>query len=134
MGKFDSYITGWRRRQARQNDEQKKRSEELLQIAFRCADYLVRHFDVQRVYLFGSLAMEASTHAKSDIDLAVEGLPAQFYFRALAALWELLPKGIELDLVPIEDAYPSLQQEIKTNGKIIYECKEDSIAKSRNQS
>lgn len=122
MGKFDSYLEAWRKRSASQGDQQKRRSEQLLAVATRCADYLVRHFGVQRVYLFGSLVTEAATHSRSDIDLAVEGLPSHLYFKALSGLWDFLPTGVELDLVPIEDADPSLQEKIKMSGKLLYEC------------
>lgn len=123
MGKYDKYIETWRVRLAREQDEQKRRIDEMHRIAALCADHLARHFDVKRVYLFGSLVRETFIHARSDIDLAVEGLASHLYFKAISALWDELPPGVELDLVPLEDAYDSLKEKIKTQGKLLYERK-----------
>jgi len=71
--------------------------------------------------LFGSLALHRSAHHRSDIDLAVEGLPPIEYFPALSAIWELLPPGFEIDLVPLEDANPSLVDLIDSEGELLYD-------------
>jgi len=59
----------------------------------------------RRVVLFGSLA-EGALHDRSDIDLAVEGLPAARYWEALATLAAAAPAPV--DLVRVEDAPDSL--------------------------
>jgi len=123
MGKYDSYIEGWRARMAQEHVEQQKRMTEIRKAVDKCADLLARQFGVQRVYLFGSLVEESLIHARSDIDLAVEGLPSHVYFKALSALWDLLPPGVELDLVPLEDAHDTLREKIKTRGRLLYERK-----------
>jgi predicted nucleotidyltransferase len=123
MGKYDKYIEAWLVRLAKEQDEQNRRIDEMHRIAARCAEHLARHFDVKRVYFFGSLESEKFIHARSDIDLAVEGLASHLYFKALSALWDELPPGVELDLVPLEDAYDSLKEKIKTQGKLLYERK-----------
>lgn len=63
----------------------------------------------RRVVLFGSLAT-GPVHARSDIDLAVEGLPADRYWEALAQLGALAPAPV--DLVRLEDASPALRDAI----------------------
>ena len=123
MGKYDSYIAGWQKRFGEQREKQQQRTIEMGKAAERCADLLANQFEVHRVYLFGSLAEGRVIHARSDIDLAVEGLPSHLYFKALSALWQLLPPGVELDLVPWEDAYDSMKEKIKTQGKLLYERK-----------
>jgi len=123
MGKYDKYIETWRGRFVREKDEQKRQIDEMHRIAILCADHLAKHFDVKRVYLFGSLVREIFIHSRSDIDLAVEGLASHLYFKALSALWDKLPPGVELDLVPFEDAFDSLKEKIKTQGKLLYERK-----------
>jgi predicted nucleotidyltransferase len=62
--------------------------------------------------LFGSAAGDAPWHARSDLDLAVEGLRPEDYLAALTACYELLPRGVELDLVPLESAWPELRARI----------------------
>jgi len=71
---------------------------------------------VTKVYLFGSLRDPNTFHEKSDIDLVVEGLPPHLYFKALAELWRQLPPGIELDLIPFEDADPELRELVLKEG------------------
>ena len=81
-------------------------------VAESCARLLKERFEVKEVYVFGSLADESPWHDRSDIDLAVEGLPPADYIRALSGCWDLLPEGMELDLVPLEDAYPEVRARI----------------------
>jgi predicted nucleotidyltransferase len=68
------------------------------------------------VYLFGSVAWPERFHADSDLDLAVEGLPDEKYLRALAELWRLLPAGRELNLVPLQAAFPELAERVRREG------------------
>jgi predicted nucleotidyltransferase len=89
-----------------------ERRAQALAAAQDCIEYLKAHYGVKRVIVFGSLAGEGPWHDWSDIDLAVEGLPPENYMEALSACWELLPEGMELDLVPLEDAYPELRARI----------------------
>jgi len=65
-------------------------------------------------WLFGSLA-RGDAREDSDVDLAVEGLPAAEYFPALAELMEVF--GGRVDLVRIEEAGESLRACIREEGK-----------------
>jgi len=85
------------------------RKAEALAAAQACAELLKTRFGARRVIIFGSLAGQGPWHGRSDIDLAVEGLAPADYIPALSACWELLPEGIELDLVPLEDAHPEMR-------------------------
>jgi predicted nucleotidyltransferase len=64
------------------------------------------------VILFGSIAGHAPWHERSDIDLAVEGLPPSEFFTAYTARRDLLPRGVELDLVLLGQAHPELPARI----------------------
>ncbi len=77
-----------------------------------CAELLRRRFGARRVFIFGSLAGQGPWHARSDIDIAVEGLAPERYFDALRECWALLPEGLELDLIPLESAPPTLRARI----------------------
>lgn len=85
---------------------------EALAIAEACAELLKTRFGARRVILFGSLAGQGPWHNGSDIDLAVEGLPSEQFFRAWAALDEVVPRGLMVDLVPLEDTYPEMRARI----------------------
>ncbi|MDZ7261207.1 MAG: nucleotidyltransferase domain-containing protein [candidate division KSB1 bacterium] len=104
MSRYDQYISYWKNR-------------------LECAQFLGTQYGVQRVFLIGSLAREGFAHARSDIDLVVEGLASNQYFSALSAVWKKLPPGVELDLIPLEDAYESLKERVFQEGKLLYERK-----------
>jgi uncharacterized protein len=78
------------------------------------AQVLLRRYGALRVWLFGSLAAGQPT-PDSDVDLAVEGLPREAYFPALAELMPLF--GGPVDLVRVEDAAESLRERIRCEGR-----------------
>lgn len=91
-----------------------ERRQLALQTAGQCIDLLKNRFGAKRVILFGSLAGQGVWHEQSDIDLAVEGLPSSEFFKAYSACLDLMPPelGWDLDLVPLEDAYPEMRARI----------------------
>ena len=92
--------------------------EEARRLADRCAELLRKRFGAQRVVLLGSAAGDAPWHNRSDLDLAVEGLRPERYLEALTACYELLPPGLELDLIPLESAWPELRARIEGEVKM----------------
>jgi uncharacterized protein len=72
---------------------------------------------VQRVWLFGSLAW-GEAHEESDIDLAVEGLPAEELWRAQGELLAAAP--CEVDLTRIEEVPPAFSSRIRASGRLLY--------------
>jgi predicted nucleotidyltransferase len=77
--------------------------------ARRAAVHLYAH-GASRVWLFGSLAWGRPQDERSDIDLAVEGLPPDRYYRLLSELDQLV--HCPVDLVEWEAASPILRQQI----------------------
>jgi predicted nucleotidyltransferase len=76
---------------------------------------LKSRFGVRRVILFGSLAYTSSSASVSDVDLAVEGLAADDYWRA----WGLAEEVINdrpVDLVEMERAGEALRRAIARHG------------------
>lgn len=82
-------------------------------LAHRCVELLREQFGAQRVVVFGSVAGDAPWHRRSDLDLAVEGIRPEDFWRAVSACSDLLPPDLELDLIPIEAAWPELQARIE---------------------
>jgi len=117
----EEYITYWRRRAQDRKRHLSLRKREGRKAAQQCAGILATHYGVKKVYLIGSLTGSRSVHERSDIDLVVEGLKPEEYFSALSALWHIVPKGIELDLIPWEDAYPQTKQRASREGEVLYE-------------
>ena len=73
----------------------------------------LRERGARRVWLFGSLA-EGGVRETSDVDLAVDGLPATGYFGVLADMMAVF--GCSVDLVRLEAASDSLRERILTEG------------------
>jgi predicted nucleotidyltransferase len=72
-------------------------------------------YGAKRVILFGSLAHEAWYSADSDVDLAVEGLPSDAYWRAWRAV-EVIIGDRPVDLIEVESARESLRSAIERSG------------------
>lgn len=115
------YITAWKERIKEDEEKRLRLFQEARDAALRAAQVLVDEFGAERVYLFGSLLIRDDFAKHSDIDIAVDGLKTELYFKALSRVWEVLPKGIGLDLVPMEDADEYLKSKILTTGVILYE-------------
>jgi len=95
------------------------RKKDLRKIASRCAELLGDKYKVKKVILIGSL-VSGKVHEKSDIDLVVEGLPAEIYIKSLTELYDLLPAGIDVNLIPFEDAFETLRQKALQKGEVLY--------------
>ena len=79
------------------------------------ARVLKADFGVRRVFLFGSLATGSWFHSRSDIDLAVEGLDREDYWRADCHL-EQVGEGFEIDLGDLHTAPPALKVAVHRDG------------------
>ena len=95
------------------------RIEELREIAEKCVWILKNKYKVKKVFLIGSLE-EGYIHERSDIDLVVEGLSPDLYIKSLTELWDVLPSGLELNLIPFEDAFESLKEKTLKEGELLY--------------
>ena len=96
-------------------DKRKK----LRSIAKRCTDVLKNKYHAKRIFLIGSL-VKGIVHEQSDIDIVVEGIQPGNYMKALAELWEIIPAGEELNLIPFENAFESLKQKVLREGERVY--------------
>lgn len=86
--------------------------QEAQDLAARCATVLQQRFGAKRVIPFGSVVEEGRWHLGSDLDLAVEGIAPEQFFRAWATLREMLPPGLEVDLVGLEHTSAALRARI----------------------
>jgi len=84
-------------------------------VARAAARLLKQDFGVRRVLLFGSLSRDYGFRERSDIDLAVQGLPPTSFFAAWRAIDELA-KDIEIQLVDIDRAPTLLRLRIQDTG------------------
>jgi predicted nucleotidyltransferase len=89
--------------------------EQLLGRIRQAAAILKERFGARRVILFGSLADVAWFSPDSDVDLAVEGLPADIYWQAWRAIEDIIPDR-PVDLIEIEMAKETLLRSIQQYG------------------
>ena len=91
------------------------KKEKFLALARTCAKILKKKYKVRKIFLIGSL-VGGHFHDESDIDLVVEGLIPESYITALTELYDILPIGVELNLIPFEDAFISLKEKTIKEG------------------
>jgi predicted nucleotidyltransferase len=115
-----TYAASWTRKRRADARALHLSTQEKLAAARRMGSILAGRYGVSRVYLFGSLARGEMVHESSDVDLAVEGLSPDRYFEALVELWDLLPRGAELDLVPVEYASPEMLAIVRSQGVVLH--------------
>lgn len=102
-------------REAQKQREDEKRRQVAWPIAEQAAQLLKEEFEATRVIVFGSLAHGGWFHARSDIDLAVAGVPSKKFWRAWAEL-DRLRSPFEINLVPLESVTEGMEEEIERYG------------------
>jgi len=114
---WKSYPEAVRRRPAPPSigPAESQEHEQLLERAQRAAALLKAQFGARRVVLFGSLAHAAWFAPDSDIDLAVEGLAEEDYWRAWREVEEIIGDR-SVDFIEIEAVSDSLRQAIRRYG------------------
>ena len=83
-------------------------------VAKNIATELMRHYEAKKILLFGSLA-RGDLHIRSDIDLAVWGIPAAKFYRAVAFATGF-SKTWKVDLVDGEDCSAAFSEIIQQEG------------------
>jgi predicted nucleotidyltransferase len=100
--KYAPYIAGLVARERQRRRRLRERAAQAMVVARQAADFLRQHYPVTRIRVFGSVLRPERFHERSDIDLAVEGLPDKDYLRAWALLNGSSPElkhDFEIDLV-----------------------------------
>ncbi len=117
---LQAYRTSFRARQQQQFAEREAMREAALHAAReRIPPLLTRWPGIQRAYLFGSVLRPGAFHRRSDIDIAIEGVPGACYFEVWQVLEAALPEWF-IDLRDMEAA-PLLADLIQQTGELLYE-------------
>ena len=116
---FERYLAGQLMQITREEEELKKFIKQAEEKARVIAALLSKKYVLSRIWLFGSLA-NGYFDFHSDIDLAVEGLPEENYLKAYG-IAEDVAAPIQVDLVLLETALPSLRNCILKEGKLLYD-------------
>lgn len=113
---FAAYLPETRRRWLAEQAGWAKRRQEALAAAARVADFLRREFGAVEVIAFGSLVRDGVFDGRSDIDLAVRGIPAADFYRAYAAVTAVSPQ-FDLDLRDLATCLRPLHEAIVKEGR-----------------
>ncbi|MFW6388093.1 MAG: nucleotidyltransferase family protein [bacterium] len=88
--------------------------ERALREARSVADYLKRTYGARVIGIGSAFARDRTFRSDSDIDLVVEGIPAEQFFAASARAADLT--SFSLDLIPLESSTPRLRETMDTEG------------------
>jgi predicted nucleotidyltransferase len=111
------FIESWCRRFAEQEAESRALAAQA-RLVLNEAVTILKKNGAKRIILFGSLHQGGRFHRGSDIDLTVEGIPAQKFSRASADLMMALDWPI--DLKPLEEVDDFFRKMILQKGELIY--------------
>ncbi len=113
----EACAASFRARLAAERAAAAERASGLLGRARAAARRLATEHGASKVWLFGSLAW-GQAHAASDVDLLVEGLPAETWSAASALLEAEV--GAAVDLVRVEEAPPGLEERVRSQGVLLH--------------
>ena len=99
----------------RQDHSLSMRRSHAMDVAHKAAHILKERYGATRVLVFGSLAHGIWFTPRSDIDLFVDGIPAEKFFQAEAEIEELA-SGFKVDLVDSRECSPELQKQVEEEG------------------
>jgi predicted nucleotidyltransferase len=118
--KWKSYAEAGRSRRSlvRQTELKAGEREHILKRVREVATLFKKRFGAKKVILFGSMAHAAWFVPDSDVDLAVEGLRSEDYWKAWEAAEEMIP-GMPVDLIDVESATESLKKAIYRYGVVL---------------
>jgi len=101
----------------RKDPELDKRWDRAWDVARRSARLLKERFGALRVVAFGSLVARAWFTPWSDVDLAVWGVPADRFYRAIGAVHDLgAEAGFKIDVIDPAECNPQMLRSIQTKG------------------
>jgi len=117
------YKRDWRERATREAARRCELASRARVEARHVAHVLVREFGASRVYLFGSLAQEGQFHERSDVDLAVEGLAPERFFKAWAAAGAC--SDVPIELVDLDEVGEPMRALILQYGELLCDAGTD---------
>lgn len=110
---YKLYKEAWYKRRKKEEEDLARKRELLTRKVRLCARKL-KELGGKRVILFGSL-VTGNFRKDSDVDIAVDGLSVDAYFKALSILEETLD-DVNFDLVDLKEALPSVIKRIEREG------------------
>jgi len=109
------YVKYLSQRKARESLFVSEKREEAWQIAQNISRVLKQKYGVETVYVFGSVLKADYFTKHSDIDIAIQNISPQSYWRALSEA-NALAGEFQIDLVDMNDCRDSIRQSILDKG------------------
>jgi len=116
--KFEKYKKYWDDKFKEYEEAREVKFKELSSLAEDLADYMYSNYNVDRVYLFGSLLDKNQFRSDSDIDLATIGLDLGLLYDVSSKL-AVLSGANKVDLVVLENCADYIKNKIIKGGKLI---------------
>lgn len=118
---YSSYKVAWRKRFEKERQKRRNLKMQVRKSAKKAAKFLAEKFGVRKVYVFGSVLREDDFFCeRSDLDLAVEGLPEGQYIEMLVSLENEIESPVLINVVQMETCRESLKDNILKKGKLLY--------------
>jgi len=117
------YKRHWRARAEREAACRRELATRARSEARRVAQVLVHEFGANRVYLFGSLVQDGRFHERSDVDLAVEGIAPERFFKVWAAATS--HAGVPIELVDLDEVGEPMRTLILQYGELLCDTDAD---------
>ena len=114
---MENHLKEWKRRFSEKEEEARAHAGAARRSLEEAVAILRKH-GAKRIVLFGSLCSD-SFHSRSDIDLAVDGIPKGLWSRAVADL--LMALNHPVDLKPLDEVESDFRERILKKGIILYE-------------
>ncbi len=106
----------WAKKTEKKKKEEQEKRTEAIRKAREVALFLKKSYEVEEVYLFGSLAWRKRFTPHSDIDLYIKSFPKdKSYWEALAKS-ERIATPFPVSLVLAETARPKMREKIEKEG------------------
>ncbi|MDZ7291117.1 MAG: nucleotidyltransferase domain-containing protein [candidate division KSB1 bacterium] len=112
---YEPYIRKLRERRAQEKLLAEKKRHEALELAKEIAKVLKMSFSARQVILFGSVLSPEAFHLRSDIDMAVVGIPLDKFFTAYGHVLSMA-RNFNVDLVDLGNCRPAVSEKIEKEG------------------
>lgn len=122
--RYDSYVSAWRERWRAERARAEADAAARRQAVERMLPELARRLaalGARRVWLVGSFA-RGDAGPRSDLDLAVEGVPPERWAEAERATEAIAGAVAPVDLVPVESARSRFKEAVAREGRLLHDA------------
>ena len=109
----------WEKRELRKQEQERTRRDHALKCAGKVTALLKEKYGIKRLWLFGSLVSGKHFTVHSDIDLFVEGFPAEADFWVVLSQAEHAAAPFPLNLILEENALPGIKEKVRKEGVLL---------------